>query len=233
LSSISNVALFPTDPSWEQPSREAEILRRLDEERLQIARELHDVVAYSFATIIVQAGVAARVFEDRPQQLPEALETIKTASENALAEFRRILGGLRDPDAAGAAAPSLSQLDSLAEGIERAGVPTTVVVRGRPRPLPVEVDRAAYRIVQESLTNVLRHARHATASVVVSYAEHWLLVAIEDDGRPRRAYESEGTGNGIRGMRERAERLGGELHARARPGGGFRVSARLPTSVRG
>jgi signal transduction histidine kinase len=229
LSSISNVAVFPTDPSWEQPSREAEILRRLEEERQQIARELHDVVAYSFATIIVQAGVAARVFEDRPQQLPEALQTIKTASENALAEFRRILGGLRDGDPA----PSLERLDSLAESIERAGVPTTVVVRGRPRPLPVEVDRAAYRIVQESLTNVLRHARHARASVAVSYAEHWLLVAVENDGRPPRRSQSEGTGNGIRGMRERAERLGGELHARARPGGGFRVSARLPTSVRG
>jgi signal transduction histidine kinase len=229
---MSNIALFPTDPSWEECSREAEMLRRLDEERLQIARELHDVVAYSFATIIVQAGVAARVLEDRPQQLPEALHAIKAASENALAEFRRILGGLRDSDAAPDASPSLDRLDSLAESIERAGVSTCVIVRGRPRPLPVEVDRAAYRIVQESLTNVLRHARNATASVVVSYAEHWLLVAIEDDGRPGRAHRSEGTGNGIRGMRERAERLGGELHASARPGGGFRVSARLPTSVR-
>jgi signal transduction histidine kinase len=229
---MSNVAFFPTDRAWTDPSRDDEILRRLDEERMRIARELHDVVAYSFATIIVQAGVAARVLEDRPQQVPEALHAIRTASENALAEFRRILGGLRDADAAAESSPSLDSLDALAASIESAGVPTYVAVGGRQRPLPVEVDRAAYRIVQESLTNVLRHAHRATARVVVSYADHWLLVAIEDDGRPRRAHQSNGTGNGISGMRERVEHLGGTFHAGPRPGGGFRVSARIPTSVR-
>ena len=172
------------------------------------------------------------MLEDRPQQLPEALHAIQTASENALGEFRRILGALRQADMPADAVPSLGGLESLAESIESAGVPTGVVVQGRPRPLPLEVDRAAYRIVQESLTNVLRHAHRATARVVVSYTQHWLLIVIEDDGRPRRARRCEGTGNGIRGMRERAERLGGELQAGAQPGGGYRVSARLPTSVR-
>jgi signal transduction histidine kinase len=111
---MSNVAFIPTDQAGTDRSREAESLRRLDEERMRIARELHDVVAYSFATIIVQAGVAARVLEERPQQVPEALHAIRTASENALAEFRRILSGLRDADAAVESSPSLQSLDALA-----------------------------------------------------------------------------------------------------------------------
>jgi signal transduction histidine kinase len=227
---MSNVAIFPTVRADDDSGREAEILYRLDEQRLEIARELHDVVAHSFATINVQARVAARVLDDRPQQVPEALDAIRRASEDALIEFRRILGELRQADDAADAVPSLGRLDPLAESVARAGVSTRVIVRGRPRPLPIEVDMAAYRIVQESLTNVLRHARQATARVVVSYARHWLLIAIDDDGRAQPARFDEGTGNGIRGMRERAERLGGELHASAGPDGGFRVWVRLPLS---
>jgi signal transduction histidine kinase len=228
---MSNVAILPNlRHDDDEFAREAEILGRLDEQRLQIARELHDVVAHSFATINVQAGVAARVLDDRPKQVPEALDAIRRASEEALIEFRRILGGLRQADDAADAVPSLGRLDSLAESITSAGVPTRVFLRGRPRPLPIEVDRAAYRIVQESLTNVLRHAQRASARVVVSYARHWLLIAIDDDGRPRPGRCDEGTGNGIRGMRERAERLGGELHASTGPDGGYRVWARLPLS---
>ncbi len=229
---MSNVAVFPAEHAPEVLFSEADLRRRLDEERQQIARELHDVVAYSFATILVQAGVAARLADDRPQQLPEALSAIKSTSEDALAEFRRILGGLRDTGTTVEERPSLDRLEPLADSITSAGVPTRIVVRGRPRSLPPEVDRAAFRIVQESLTNVLRHAHHASASVVVSYTPHWLLVAIEDDGRSSGRRCSDGTGNGIRGMRERAERLGGALTAGDRPGGGFRVSVRLPTSVR-
>jgi signal transduction histidine kinase len=229
---MSNVAVFPSEHAPEVLFSEADLRRRLDEERQQIARELHDVVAYSFATILVQAGVAARLADDRPQQLPEALSAIKSTSADALAEFRRILGGLRDTDTTVDERPSLDRLEPLADSITSAGVPTRIVVRGRPRSLPPEVDRAAFRIVQESLTNVLRHAHRASASVVVSYTPHWLLVAIEDDGRSRGRGCSDGTGSGIRGMRERAERLGGALTAGDRPGGGFRVSVRLPTSVR-
>jgi signal transduction histidine kinase len=229
---MSNVAVLPAEHARDARFSEADVLRRLEEERQQLARELHDVVAYSFATILVQARVAARLADDRPQQLPEALSAIKSASEDALAEFRRILGGLRDAGTTVDGPPSLDRLESLAESMTSAGVPTRIVTRGLSRSLPPEVDRAAFRIVQESLTNVLRHAHRATASVVVSYTPHWLLVAIEDDGRSRGARSPDGTGNGIRGMRERAERLGGELTANARSGGGFRVGVRLPTSVR-
>jgi signal transduction histidine kinase len=229
---MSNVAVFPAEHAPEALFSEADLRRRLDEERQQIARELHDVVAYSFATILVQAGVAARLADDRPQQLPESLAAIKLASEDALAEFRRILGGLRNAGTTVDETPSLERLESLAESVTSAGVPTRIVIRGRTRSLPPEVERAAFRIIQESLTNVLRHAHRATASVVVSFTPQWLLVAIEDDGRSRGGRSSDGTGNGIRGMRERAERLGGELTAGARPGGGFRVGVRLPTSVR-
>ena len=228
---MSNVAVLPAEHAREGFS-EVDVLRRLHEERQQLARELHDVVAYSFATILVQAGVAARLADDRPQQLPEALAAIKSASQDALAEFRRILGGLRDAATTDDRRPSLDRLESLAESITSAGVPTRIVIQGSPRSLPPEVDRAAFRIVQESLTNVLRHAHRATASVVLSYTHPWLLVAVEDDGRSRRERASEGTGNGIRGMRERAERLGGTLTAGPRQGGGFRVAVRLPTSVR-
>jgi signal transduction histidine kinase len=229
---MSNVAVLPTDPAWRnEPSQSLDLDARIEAERLRIARELHDVVAYSFATIIVQAGVAARVCDERPAQLPEALRAITTVSENALGEFRRILGTLRREDVE-AFVPSVGRLDALAESFESAGVPTRVVVRGQHRPLPVEVDRAAYRIVQESLTNVLRHSFAATASVEVSYAPGFLFVTVENDGRARLSPSHESAGNGIRGMRERAALLGGTLHAGPRPGGGFRVAARLPTSIR-
>jgi signal transduction histidine kinase len=228
---VSNVALFPTDQAKEERFSEADLLRRLEAERLRIARELHDVVSHSFATITVQAGVASRLVQGRPEQVPEALHAIKSASQSALHEIRTILGTLREPDAPAEAAPGLSRLESLAAGITRAGVPTRVVVYGEPRSLPVEVDKAAYRIVQESLTNVVRHARGATARVVVFYGPREVVVTVEDDGRPRAARSSEGGGHGIRGMRERAQLLGGELQAGTRPENGFRVSARLPTGV--
>ena len=229
---MSNVALFPTDPATEERFSEAEVLRRLEDERLRIARELHDIVAFSFATIIVQAGVASRLLQSRPEQVPEALHAVKSTSQTAMHEIRTILGALRDPDASGEDAPGLSRLESLAARITSAGVPTRVVVYGVPRSLPVEVDKAAYRIVQESLTNVVRHARGATARVVVYYATREVVVTVEDDGRPRGARSSDGGGHGIQGMRERAQLLGGELQAGTRLDNGFRVSARLPTSVR-
>jgi signal transduction histidine kinase len=228
---MSNVALLPTDPSRPFLLSHTDVESRIEAERLRIARELHDVVAYSFATIIVQAGVAARVSDEWPQQLPEALRAITTVSENALGEFRRILGTLRH-EGDDAFVPTIARLDALAESITSAGVPSRVVLRGQARQLPTEVERAAYRIVQESLTNVLRHARRASATVEVAYGTGWVFVSVENDGRARLDTASAGTGNGIRGMRERAELLGGELHAGQRPGGGFRVAARLPTAIR-
>jgi signal transduction histidine kinase len=213
--------------------REAEerARRAVDAERLRIARELHDVVAHTMATINVQAGVAAHVIDQQPDQARQALTAIKAASGEAMRELRGILNVLRqadDPDPT-APAPRLAQLDGLIQGTTRAGLPTTLIVNGSAEPLPPTVDLAAYRIVQESLTNALRHAGPASATVTVSYLSDALVLEVADSGRGLR--ESDGPhegGHGIAGMRERAEAAGGTLEAGPGSGGGFRVHARLP-----
>jgi signal transduction histidine kinase len=206
----------------------------VDAERLRIARELHDVVAHTMATINVQAGVAGHVIESQPEQAAQALEAIKQASKEGLRELRGILNVLRQADEPEetAPAPRLAQLGGLIEGTERAGLPTTLTVHGDPRPVSPTVEIAAYRIVQESLTNALRHAGASAATVTVSYTQPDLRLEISDDGRGlsgRRS--SQGAGHGIAGMRERAAAASGTLEAGPRPGGGFRVSARLPLSA--
>ena len=150
-----------------QDRAEQDARRRIDEERLRIARELHDVVAHTMATINVQAGVAAHVLPTRPEAAAEALQAIKTASKEGLRELRAILNVLRQADDADPVqpAPGLAQLDALVEGARRAGLPITLTMTGAPFPLPATVDLAAYRIVQESLTNVIRHAGPAAAAV--------------------------------------------------------------------
>ncbi len=207
----------------------------VDAERLRIARELHDVVAHTMATINVQAGVAGHVIESQPEQAAQALEAIRQASKEGLRELRGILNVLRQADEHDptAPAPRLSQLGALIEGTERAGLPTTLTVQGDPRPLPPTVEMAAYRIVQESLTNALRHARPSTAAVTLSYAAADLRLEITDDGGDGETGDggSQGAGHGIAGMRERAAAAGGTLEAGPRPGGGFRVFARLPLSA--
>jgi signal transduction histidine kinase len=205
-------------------------------ERLRIARELHDVVAYSFAAIAVHTGVAEHVMDERPEQVAEALRAIKAVSEEASRELRAILGVLRrvDDERAPAANRGVNGLDALAATASSAGVPTQVSISGRPRPLLAAVDQAAYRIVQESLTNVLRHAAPARASVRVAYEASRLVVEVVDDGQtPTHAGGvngggSPGSGHGIAGMRERALALGGRLETGRLPGGGFRVRASLP-----
>jgi signal transduction histidine kinase len=203
----------------------------IDAERLRIARDLHDVVAFSFATINVQAGAAVHVMHDRPEQMAEALRAIRTVSLEASRELRTILGVLRRVDDAQADPPSheLGRLDALAATITSAGLPTRVMISGRPRPLPEAVDLAAYRIVQEALTNALRHAGPASASVSVGYERHRLTLTIVDDGRGCTwgAQRSPVAGHGIAGMRERALAAGGGLEAGPRRFGGFRVSAWL------
>jgi signal transduction histidine kinase len=202
-------------------------------ERLRIARELHDIVGYSLAAIALHAGVAEHVMDDRPDQVGEALRAIKAVSGEASRELRAILGMLRrvDDGQPAAASRGVGGLDALAATASSAGVPTRVAISGRSRPLLAAVDQAAYRIVQESLTNVLRHAGPASASVRVAYEPNRLVVEVVDDGRAREAGDagaSPGTGNGIAGMRERALALGGQLQAGRRNGGGFRVRASLP-----
>jgi signal transduction histidine kinase len=207
-----------------------ETQRRVDLERLRIARELHDVVAHTMATINVQAGVAAHVLADRPEQAAQALQVIKSSSKQGLRELRSILTVLRavDADEPTAPTPGLSQLDSLVGNTERAGLPTTVRITGRPVSVPAAADLAAYRIVQESLTNALRHAGQATATVLLDYGDDRLTIDIADTGTGSDAPPAEGSGHGLIGMRERAGALGGTLHAGPDPSGGYRVHACLP-----
>jgi signal transduction histidine kinase len=205
----------------------------VDAERLRIAQELHDVVAYSFATISVQAGVGAHVASASPDKAAEALRIIKTISGEASRELRAILGVLRRADAANGdpLGHSLDEIDCLAATTTEAGLATDVTVCGRARSLPPALDRAAYRIVQEALTNALRHAGPAAASVSLAYEPDRLVIDIVDDGRGF-TVKSEGPmpgfGHGIAGMRERALGVGGELEAGPQPDGGFRVHAMLP-----
>jgi signal transduction histidine kinase len=210
-------------------AREEERRRRVDEEHLAIARDLHDVLAHSISLINVQAGVALHLIDERPEQARTALAAIKAASGDALRDVRHALGTLRGEgeSAPRAPAPSLARLDELVSGAEGTGLRVAIEVTGRERPLPAEVDQAAYRIVQEALTNVRRHAEAATATVRLDYGEEELGVGIEDDGRGP-AGGAAGDGSGIDGMRERARALGGRLEAGARPEGGFRVRAHLP-----
>ena len=213
-------------------NREEEARRRVGDERLRIARELHDVVAHSIAMINVQAGVAAHVIDDRPEQAKDALVAIKGASKEALRELRGLLEVLRQVDEAESIepAPGLGQLDVLVTTTSHAGLATTVSTVGDPRPLPPLVDLAAYRIVQESLTNALRYAGPATTEVSFNYGSDRLIIQIDDNGRGVTPDSSTGnsSGHGITGMRERAAAVGGTLEAGPRHGGGFRVRASLP-----
>ena len=211
-------------------TREEETRRRASEERLRIARELHDVLAHNISLINVQAGVALHLMDAQPEQARTALTAIKAASKDALGELRSVLDVLRQVDEGPPRTPTagLDDLERLVAGAAAAGIDVRVVTEGTPRPLPPSVDLAAFRIVQEALTNVTRHAGQATATISLTYGEDDLTVRVDDDGRgPGAANGSEG-GNGIPGMRERAAALGGRLDAGPRPGGGFRVTASLP-----
>ncbi|HEY9522345.1 MAG TPA: histidine kinase, partial [Thermopolyspora sp.] len=198
--------------------------RQASEERLTMAQELHDVLAHNISLIHVQASTALHLIDEHPEQARTALATIKQASKDVLGEMRSVLNVLRD----GAPRSPTAGMDRLDELFERAGPHVTKRVAGRVRPLPPGVDRAAYRIVQESLTNVSKHAPGSTASVLIVYGEQTLLVRVDDDGSGRPgSLADEGGGNGIPGMRERAVALGGGLTAARLAEGGFRVEARL------
>jgi signal transduction histidine kinase len=211
---------------------EQEARRRVDEERLRIARELHDVVAHTMATINVQAGVAAHVLSSRPEAAAESLQAIKAASKEGLKELRAILNVLRQADDADPTQPTpgTAQLEDLIAGARRAGLETTFTVTGEPVPLPTTVDLAAYRIVQESLTNAIRHAGPATAAVSLGYHPGELRIDVTDTGRgqPTGTAASQSGGHGLAGMRERAATVGGTVETGPGPGGGYRVAARLP-----
>jgi signal transduction histidine kinase len=201
-----------------------------NEERLLIARELHDIISYGFATISLQAGAAVQVFDQKPQQAAEALQAIKLVSREALEDLRGILGLLRQSDGSSAAPTGLERLESLVQTTNTAGLPTRLDLSGCHQALPESISRAAYRIVQEALANVLRHAGEASVTVSVAHEGDRVLITVEDDGAGPETAEPKtaGSGFGILGMRERALALGGALQAGPRLEGGFRVTASLP-----
>ncbi|MGG2465111.1 sensor histidine kinase [Streptomyces sp. RGM 3693] len=207
--------------------------RRADEERLRIARELHDVLAHSISVINVQAGVGLALLDSDPEQARTALTTIKAASKEALGEVRQVLDTLRTPgDAPRAPAPGLDRLPELTEQAGGAGLAVDVTTEGARATLPPGTDLAAFRIVQEALTNIVRHSGSRTARVRLRYAPGALEIRVDDDG-PATAGTGEptGGGNGLAGMRERAAALGGTVEAGPRPDGGFQVRARIPLTT--
>jgi signal transduction histidine kinase len=210
---------------WE---REERARAAVAEERARIARELHDVIAHSMSVIVVQAGAAEQILDTDPARAREALRSIRRAGNDALEEMRRLLGILRraDEELTLAPQPSIARLDELLRQARAGGLPVELVVDGQPRPLAPGVELAAYRIVQEALTNSRKHAGAGHAKVIVRYAPDALELDVVDNGRPSQA--GEGTGHGLVGMRERAALYGGVLEAAARPEGGFAVHARLP-----
>ncbi|MFJ4717427.1 sensor histidine kinase [Streptomyces sp. NPDC088785] len=215
---------------WAQAraERERAARRRRDEERLRIARELHDVLAHSLSVINVQAGVGLALLDSDREQARTALTTIKAASKEALGEVRQVLDTLRAPgDAPRAPAPGLDRLPELVEQAAGAGLTVDVGTTGRRAAPAPGADLAAFRIVQEALTNVVRHSESRRARVRLDHGRGRLTVTVDDDG-PASHAEAGGSGNGLAGMRERAAALGGTIEAGPRPDGGFRVVAELP-----
>ncbi|WP_391858196.1 sensor histidine kinase [Streptomyces silvisoli] len=220
-------------------TREEEARRRVAEERMRIARELHDVVAHHIALVNVQAGVAAHVMDSRPAQAKQALAHVREASRSALDELRATVGLLRqagDPEAPMEPAPRLADLDRLVDGFVRTGLRAEVVTEGladAAEPLPATVDLTAYRVIQESLTNAHKHAGpDARVRVRIVRDGTGVEITVLDDGTGGAAADAgHGGGHGLIGMRERATALGGRFEAGPRPEGGFRVFVRLPSAA--
>jgi len=210
--------------------RESEALRRASEERLRMARDLHDVVAHNISVINIQANTALHLMDRQPERARMALSTISEVSKQALVELRAVLGVLRqvDEDASRSPSPTLGRLDDLISRAAGAGLAVRVEREGEPVPIPANVDLAAYRIVQEALTNAARHSGGSTAVVRIAFGEHAVVVQVDDDGTGRKPSHLNGAGNGIVGMKERVHALGGELELGSRPAGGFRVRTCLP-----
>jgi signal transduction histidine kinase len=214
-----------------QLERERELATRvaLAQERARIARELHDVVAHSVSVMVVQAGAGRRLAAGQDGRAAEAMQSVESAGREALSELRRLLGLLTEDDGEPALAPQpgLAQLQVLVERVGSAGLPVEVRLEGSPRPLPPGLDLTAYRIIQEALTNVLRHAKGARTEVLVQFLESELRLEVRNadgQGAPR----LDGSGRGLIGMKQRVAVYGGRLEAGGRPGGGFTVHASLP-----
>ena len=206
--------------------RETEAARARAEEQARIARELHDVIAHNVSVMVVQAAAANDVFDSRPEHAREALRAIETSGRSALSELRRLLGVVRGDGAEYAPQPGLDRLDDLVAQVRAAGLAVAVSVEGARRTLPAGVDLSAYRVVQEALTNTLKHAHATRADVSVRYRDDELGVEVRDDGEGNG--NGGGAGRGLIGMRERVTAYGGSLAAGPAPAGGFAVAARFP-----
>jgi signal transduction histidine kinase len=216
-----------------QHAREEDERRAIALERSRIARELHDVLAHNLSVMVVQASAARRVVHRNPDKAVEVAALIERTGREALAEIRHLFGAVRRGDGEDLSGPpSIARVGELAQRARAAGLGVELRVVGEPVPLPTGIDLTAYRIVQEALTNALKHAGSARACVTVSYEPNEVVLSIEDDGEgPRDGYElsEAGGGHGLVGMRERAVLYGGRVQAGRRRGGGFAVHARLPT----
>ncbi|MFI9360858.1 sensor histidine kinase [Kitasatospora sp. NPDC053057] len=223
--------------------RESAASAAVDAERARIASELHDIVSHNVSLMVVQAGAAREVLATMPEEAAAAMAAVEAAGRDAMTELRHLLGllapaadGSEEPEPEGfAPQPSLSRLGPLIDRFAFAGLPVEVRISGEPRPLPGGIDVTAYRIVQEALTNALKHGDGVTAEVTVRYADHYLRVEVLNSGpsvlsgssalAPKQA---DGAGRGLLGLRERVAVYGGDFDARRRLGGGYRVRARIP-----
>ncbi|MGA5406900.1 sensor histidine kinase [Streptomyces lavendulocolor] len=227
--------------------RESATRTAVDAERARIAAELHDIVSHNVSLMVVQAGAAREVLATMPEEAAAAMSAVEAAGRNTMTELRHLLG-LLAPAQNGddepyrvdlSPQPSLSRLSPLIDRIAFAGLPVEMRISGEPRPLPTGIDVTAYRIIQEALTNALKHGEGTKAEVTVRYADHYLRVEVLNSGpsilsgsQPTRREpvprQAEGTGRGLLGLRERVALYGGDLDARRRLGGGYRVRARIP-----
>ncbi len=216
-----SVALAERNTALERQAEQA-----ADAERARIARELHDIVAHHLSVIVLQAAGARASGE----AAGAALEKIEHSGRQALTETRRLLGVLRDADEETGLAPQpgIGELDALAASVRAAGLPVNLIISGDRSAVPAAVDVSVYRIVQEALTNILKHAGPARAEVTIGCADEAVTIGITDDGTKQPGNQPPAVGHGLAGMRERVAIFGGELHAGPRPGGGFAVQARLP-----
>ncbi|MFE9898661.1 sensor histidine kinase [Streptomyces sp. NPDC005529] len=219
-----------------EQAQERSMRRAVEEERARIAAELHDVVTHNVSVMVIQAGAARKVMDAAPERSKTALLAVEAGGRAAMAELRHVMGLLAGPDTGTAGSPAdglepqpgLGQLDALADRVRAAGTPVALTVSLPPEPLPPGVELTAYRVVQEALTNTIKHAAGAEATVVIGFAGSWLEIAVSDTGAVRNPPAVDGNGRGLIGLRERLALYGGELAAGPTLTGGYRVTARIP-----
>ncbi|WP_240809032.1 sensor histidine kinase [Microbispora catharanthi] len=203
--------------------------RAAERERARIARDMHDILAHAVSLMVVQAEAGPVVVRSDPDRAEKTFDAIAAAGRDAMAQLRRMLGVLKETEASRDPQPTLGRLPNLVAAVSATGPRTTLTVRGRPRPVPPDLDVAAYRVVQESLTNIVKHARAASATVAVDWEDDALVITVTDDGRGPGTPNPAGGGNGLIGIRERAAACGGQAAFGPGPDGtGFRVRVRLP-----